>query len=71
MALTNEEMIAKWVEARLVRRRDRKGPVPDDVQTWVDWLAGLTDAQLPLAPASPNVIDWISYSIEDPDWETE
>ncbi len=62
-----EDTMGKWVTARCCLRRDIYGkPLPEYVKKWLDGIHGSTVEGLANAP--DNVRNWLTRTIEDPDW---
>lgn len=62
-----ENLLGKWVTARLKKRYDLgHKPMPDAVCTWVK-TAGKSPAD-ENSEAPSEVLGWVIKTIEDPDW---
>ena len=61
-----EDLLGKWVTARLIKRHLKHGPPPDAVCTWVT-TAGNSPAD-ENSEATPEVLGYVIKTIEDPDW---
>ncbi len=68
-----KEIISKWVEGRIEKRLETYAQFPDYVVVWAEWVdkVALHSACTPgECPAPPPVTEWISNTIDDPDWPT-
>ncbi len=66
-----KEIISKWVEGRIEARLKTHPLIPDNVKKWAKWVdkVALHSACEPgECPAPPPVTEWISNTIDDPDW---
>ena len=63
-----EEDLGHWLTGRCCLRRDLYGkPMPEFVKTWLKGIGGNPQVD-PYATPTREVQEWLSKTIQDPDW---